>query len=81
MSHDQDVELDAVVAARRAAEAHLAAAVRAELAARYRRNRAAIELLVDQATEEGVFTPWQRELLQRQLDAQALRLTGGLVAV
>lgn len=65
---------------RRAAQRRLAAAMRAELAARYRRNRAAIELLVNQATEDGyVFTPWQRELIQRHLDAEARRLTGGMV--
>ena len=72
MSHDQDVELDAVVAA----------AVRAELAARYHRNRLQLDLWQANLAEGGyTVPPWQHALLQRQLDAQALRLTGGLVAV
>lgn len=79
---EAEADVQVAYSCRRAAQRRLAAAMRTELAARYRRNRAAVELLVNQMAEDGyVFSPWQRELIQRHLDAEARRLTGGLVAL
>lgn len=82
MIGETDRDVQAAYSCRRAAQHRLAAAMRTELAARYRRNRAAIDLLVNQLTADGyAFSPWQRELIQRHLDAEARKLTGGLVAL